>query len=293
MIIQHLLSSSARFATVLALLFSSPPPSIASSSPVTLNIMDDTTQGTPLVTQSSLGKSVRSAVISGAKVADTLDLKWERVSDSLRDQNKCDPRTNRRLFDNGTRKDGTPIGNPVLGALCDSEEMSKVDGGVAGSVLGLAEDSAAEVLGIRKEEMRQQEATVEKLVGGAFQLPSSSSNTVTEDDVSRRTYNKDLYVRMRSYSDILSQQKTNTNERNRLSRQLERTWGSKLLTQLAPHANRDDFVSPFPKPDSVDDQAYDEGALLDALGAVSVVLNKLRAGGLIGHWEISIPEDDF
>lgn len=33
-------------------------------------------------------------------------------------------------------------------------------------------------------------------------------------------------------------------------------------------------------------------ASLDALGSVSVALTKLREGGLIGHWEISIPKDD-
>ena len=33
-------------------------------------------------------------------------------------------------------------------------------------------------------------------------------------------------------------------------------------------------------------------ASLDALGSVSVALTELREGGLIGHWEISIPNDD-
>jgi hypothetical protein len=64
------------------------------------------TQGLDLVVQSELGKSVRRSIVGGAQLVDGLDLKWERLSDSLRDQNKCDARTNRRMFDNGTRKDG-------------------------------------------------------------------------------------------------------------------------------------------------------------------------------------------
>jgi hypothetical protein len=72
----------------------------------------------------------------------------------------------------------------------------------------------------------------------------------------------------------------------------ERNWGDKLLVAYAPNANRNDFISPFPKPDDTENEPYDEGALLDAMGQVSMALNKLQQGGVIGHWEISIPEDD-
>merc|ERR1711957_27433 len=73
----------------------------------------------------------------------------------------------------------------------------------------------------------------------------------------------------------------------------ETTWGDNMLAKWAPDANRNDYKSLFPKPDDTENQPYDEGALLDALGAVSVALNKLQQGGLIGHWEMSIPEDDY
>jgi hypothetical protein len=73
---------------------------------------------------------------------------------------------------------------------------------------------------------------------------------------------------------------------------LKEKWGDRMLAVLAPDASRDDFHSPFPKPDNEELQPYDEGALLDALGALSVALQKLQDGGLLGHWEISIPEDD-
>jgi hypothetical protein len=66
-----------------------------------------------------------------------------------------------------------------------------------------------------------------------------------------------------------------------------------MMNELAPNADRKDFRSPFPAPDPTDEQPYDQNALLDALGAVSVTLDKLQQGGLIGHWEISIPEDDY
>ena len=76
-------------------------------------------------------------------------------------------------------------------------------------------------------------------------------------------------------------------------RSVEKEWGNKMLTSLAPNANRNDYTSPFPKPDPTDDQPYNESSLLDALGGVSIVLKKLQEAGLIGHWEISIPEDDY
>jgi len=77
------------------------------------------------------------------------------------------------------------------------------------------------------------------------------------------------------------------------ARTFDASWGQKMLSSLAQNADRKNFRSPFPPPDPDEEQPYDEGALLDALGAVSVVLDKMQDGGLIGHWEISIPEDDY
>merc|ERR1712087_563100 len=54
-----------------------------------------------------------------------------------------------------------------------------------------------------------------------------------------------------------------------------------------------EFRSPFPNPDPNIPFPYDSGQLTNALGAVEVALQKLQDGGLIGHWEISIPEDDY
>ena len=101
-----------------------------------------------MVTQSDLGKSFRSTVVRGAQFADQLDLKWERFSDSLRDERKCDPRTNRRMFDNGFRRDGTRIGNPVLGALCTPEPLRDLDATAARLVLELGQRAAVESLSV-------------------------------------------------------------------------------------------------------------------------------------------------
>lgn len=64
-------------------------------------------QGIPLVTESSVGQAFRRSAVNGAKALESLDEKWEGFSDSLRDKNKCDEATGRRLYDNGFRKDGT------------------------------------------------------------------------------------------------------------------------------------------------------------------------------------------
>lgn len=249
-------------------------------------------QGISAVTQSKLGQSVREAVIGGAQLADSLDLKWERLSDSLRDEGKCDPRTNRRMFDNGTRRDGTKIGNPVLGALCTPEPLRDFDSQFASKITKLAEDAIIETSDgkIDPSQLKEKIAQVAEKVGPAFARAAASSNLENGNDPQQQQYrqdfNRDLYIQMRASAETIA-------SRRDLYLKFEKAWGSKNLAFLAPNANRDDFSSPFPKPDPSDEQPYDEAALLDALGAVSVALNKLQAGGLIGHWEISIPEDDF
>ena len=116
------------------------------------------TQGISAVTQSTLGTSVRSTVVQSAKLVDSVDLKWERFSDSLRDNKKCDPLTNRRLFDNGFRRDGTPRGNPVLGALCDPVPLKTVDEYLIDGVLGKSlADAAYEVIAVSYTHLRAHE----------------------------------------------------------------------------------------------------------------------------------------
>jgi hypothetical protein len=266
-------------------------------------------QGISAVTQSGLGQSVRRSIVGGAKVADNIDLKWERFSDSLRDKSKCDPVTNRRLFDNGTRRDGTKIGNPVLGALCDPEPLQSVSESVASMVLGLAEQAASDVLGEERAALSAKVASVKQLVGPAFTRASSSGTaadspavegeTTDDDKVKRQAYNMNVYTSMRAYGEVLqkngrSSSKPGTVVTSReTARKFDRAWGQRMMNELAPNADRKDFRSPFPAPDPTDEQPYDQNALLDALGAVSVTLDKLQQGGLIGHWEISIPEDDY
>lgn len=264
------------------------------------NNNNDGPQGISAVTQSELGKSVRGSVVGGAKMVDRLDLKWERFSDSLRDESKCDPRTNRRMFDNGKRRDGTPIGNPVLGALCTPEPLKDLDEATAKVVLDLGNEAAMITWKVDPGTLQKKQEQVQKLVGPAFSravssLQDGNSNENAEGGAQqlqaskRQTFNGDLYTEMRAFGELSNSNDKSNRENARL---FELTWGDKLLAQLAPNADRKDYTSPFPKPDKTEDQPYDEEGLLDALGAVSVALNKLQQGGVIGHWEISIPEDD-
>jgi hypothetical protein len=271
-------------------------------------------QGIGAVTQSQFGQQVRGAVVGGAQIVDSLDLKWERFSDSLRDEQKCDPRTNRRMFDNGTRKDGTKIGNPVLGALCTPEPLRDLDSEFANRITQLAEDAAitrstgatatattTDSDAVRSN-LRQKEEQVKEKVGPAFARATRTNtaaataggetvtSSLTPQELARQTFNRDLYIRMRSYGEAAIAPPNNKPENYRA---FETNWGRNMLTSLAPNANRNDYSSLFPKPDPTDEQPYDEGLLLDALGGVSVCLNKLQEAGLIGHWEISIPEDDY
>jgi hypothetical protein len=250
----------------------------------------DDAQGIGAVTQSQLGQSVRRSVVGGAQLVDTIDLKWERFSDSRRDEKKCDPRTNRRMFDNGTRRDGTKIGNPVLGALCTPEPLRAFDSEFASLVTKLAANAMDDVTGLGLSQIERKVEQVKEKVGPSFSRAASSTESASSDEDNeqaqkRQTFNRDLYAQMRAYGEMIPKRES--------SRALEKMWGGKLLATLAPTANRNDYSSLFPKPDPSDEQPYDEGALLDALGGVSVALNKLQEAGLIGHWEISIPEDDY
>jgi hypothetical protein len=233
-------------------------------------------------------------VVGGAQMADSFDLKWERFSDGLRDEQKCDPRTNRRMFDNGTRRDGTKIGSPVLGALCTPEPLRAFDSEFANMVTKFAEDAMVDDMpgGMDRSKLKQIEEQIKEKVGPAFARAAAStgSSNNENDEIlqaqKRQAFNQDIYIQMRAYGQSIPPKQENY-------RKLEKSWGKKLLTTVAPNANRNDYTSPFPKPDQTDDQPYDEASLLDALGAISVSLNKLQDAGLIGHWEISIPEDDF
>lgn len=295
---------------------------ITSTNLLNNNYNDESSEGLSAITQSELGQSIRKAVIGGAQWADKWDLKWERLSDTLRDEQKCDPRTNRRMFDNGVRKDGTSIGNPVLGALCTPEPLEPFQSDLARSVRDSAREAAVAVLFASTSSSPSTTASpqrvledkidqVQRLVGPSFEsaalssLSSSSSSsstpspqtTSTMDESSvvalRKTFNQDLYVDLRAMGELMKNNPTTNSNKKVEARSFQLGWGDRLLSTLAPpNANRKDFTSPFPKPDDTDNAPYDEGLLLDALGKVSAALRTLQSGGIIGHWEISIPEDD-
>jgi hypothetical protein len=260
---------------------------------------EDGPQGISIVTQSDFGKSIRGSVVGGAQLVDRLDLQWERFSDSLRDEAKCDARTNRRMFDNGKRRDGTPIGNPVLGALCTPEPLRNLDPATAKSVLDFADSAAMATWKINEASLQKKENQVQELVGPSFSraltplkdIDGGFSVDAQSQQIKRQTFNRDLYVKLRALGELV-----NLNNNDKSDREpvlvFERNWGDKLLGAYARNANRNDFTSPFPKPDDTENEPYDEGALLDAMGQVSVALNKLQQDGIIGHWEISIPDDD-
>jgi hypothetical protein len=203
------------------------------------------------------------------------------------------------MFDNGTRKDGTKIGNPVLGALCTPEPLLALNSDVAQIVTKLAEDAMIEnsvPLNMDRSKLKQKEDEVKEKVGPAFARAANSvansatystnSKDKTTQEEMRKVFNRDLYIQMRAYGENIPQKQESY-------RNLEKAWGAKMLSTFASNADRNDYNSLFPKPDPTDEQPYDEGSLLDALGAVSAALSKLQEAGIIGHWEISIPEDDF
>mmetsp|Transcript_27919 Transcript_27919/g.51475 ORF Transcript_27919/g.51475 Transcript_27919/m.51475 type:complete len:384 (+) Transcript_27919:69-1220(+) len=250
-------------------------------------ITSDDQQGIAAVTDSQIGRAFRKSVVQSAQVVDKLDGGWERFSDSLRDKSKCDKNTGRRLYDNGTRKDGTPIGSPGLGELCAPEPLSPLDVGVKDSVLAAAVKSALIASGDKGGTDTLLKAIQESkdLVRPSFER--SMKNSVSEDEKNRGLFKFELYSTLRAITNFLKGDKSSI-------RAFQLAWGNELISMYAPSANRKDYVSPFPdKDEEFADFDYDKNLLFDALGTMTVTLDRLKSGGLLGVYEITIPYDDY
>lgn len=247
-------------------------------------------EGIATVTDSSIGKGFRRSAIQGARIIDNLDEKWERFSDSLRDKNMCDENTGRRLFDNGFRRDGTRVGNPVLGSLCNPQPLLPFDSTMAEKILDLAVISAVtsnSYGSIKLDSLQDSIRETEDLVRTSFERNIQSSGN--EEEKKHKSFNFKFYSKMRAISNFMP------NKDDQASvKKFQLTWGNKLVSELAPSADRNDYSSPFPEiKDEFEDYDYDKGDLLDALGTVKVALDNLRNAGIIGYFEISIPYDDY
>mmetsp|Transcript_23932 Transcript_23932/g.50426 ORF Transcript_23932/g.50426 Transcript_23932/m.50426 type:complete len:417 (+) Transcript_23932:66-1316(+) len=249
-------------------------------------------EGIPLVTNSPLGKSIRRTIIQSARVADTLDEQWESFSDKLRDKSRCDEVTGRRLYDNGKRKDGSSIGNPGLGELCEKRGMESLDAELGKDVLGMGVESALIAVangGKGKEALEKAIQQTKELVRPSFER-SIQNSMDNEGERKRKMYNYEFYSTLRAIDSYL----TENGGGKESTKQFQTAWGRILVETYAPNASRKDYVSPFPeKEDEFQDYDYDKGSLLDALGKLTVVLDRFKSGGLIGYYEISIPYDDY
>lgn len=248
-------------------------------------------QGIAAITDSQIGRAFRKSVVRSAQVADKLDEKWERFSDSLRNKSQCDPNTGRRLYDNGKRKDGTPIGSPGLGELCSPEPLAPLDVSLTEIILDLAVKSASLVVtssgdsSTKEDMLRKSIQDIKELVRPAFERSMQGNTSV--DETNRALFGLNLYATLRAITNLLKGDKA-------FIKAFQVAWGSELLAKYASTANRKDFVSPFPKgEDEFEDFDYDKNMLLDALGKLTVTLKEFKAGGLLGYFEVSIPYDDY
>lgn len=291
--------------------------------------------GLAVVTDSEVGKLVRYGVIRGAQTVDKADEVWERFSDRLRDKNNCDAVTGRRLFDNGFRKDGSRLGNPVLGNLCKPQPLKSLNLGLAQVMLDTAEEAAELTLGTSKEALRKEVEDVSAFIKPAFER---AADGLAGDERARKDHNSKVFIQFRAFSKFtsaatdadagpnaaaptsdtaglgnraggsfgakdgraLTSLSTTATAQSSGSKAaaFEEAWGKALFEKLSKgNRGRLDYSSPFPAPAADDleedeERLYDEGKLLDALGALSASFRTLEKGGLIGHWEISIPADD-
>ncbi len=275
-------------------------------------------QGISLITDSSLGKAVRKSTIQGAKIVDNLDEKWERFSDSLRDQNKCDENTGRRLFDNGFRRDGvTRIGNPVLGALCNPVALSPLNQDFGNVILDYAFSSAAQVTTAtatttttdimnakvdsgnadfqrNMEKLQKSKDAVGSLVQPSFERSIAKIDEQNINERQRQQYNFAMYTSIKAMNDEFVSSSSPSSSFSNMAKQFYLSWGNTLTSNIAPNANRNDYSSPFPTmDDEFEDYDYNKNDLLDSLGILNVALKELQRNGLIGYFEISVPYDDY
>lgn len=254
-----------------------------------------TDEGLSQVTDSSLGKSIRKVTIQGARIMDNLDEKWERWSDGLRDEKKCDPYTNRRLYDNGYRKDGTRVGNPVLGAPCQPQPLSKLDVQVAEVLLDMMVDAGINSNGNdnpSRSNILEKIQEIQTLVRPSFERDMAQSQT--EEEKERKEYNFKTFCTLKA---IITTCNFNNRSFLQSAKAFQSRYGNAILQKFAQGATKQDYYSPFPDNDefpfSDNDADYDKDNLIQSLGAIRVVLDKFQKVGLNGFYEISIPYDDY
>mmetsp|Transcript_23207 Transcript_23207/g.35837 ORF Transcript_23207/g.35837 Transcript_23207/m.35837 type:complete len:431 (-) Transcript_23207:239-1531(-) len=235
------------------------------------------------ITDSDFGKLVRKNTIKGAQTFDSLDEKWERFSDGLRDKNKCDERTGRRMFDNGFRRDGTRVGNPVLGSMCKPIPLEPLDeNGIARDMMQFAQASALKTSSsLSQKDIDDALLAVVNVVSPSFRKQLDNS-AIGEEDRKRLNFNYAMYCQMRAFDNL-----------HVAVQPFEITWGLTLLNALAPNADRSSYKSPFSTSSEDFGEVDVDASLLDALGALQVSLLELQRGGLIGKSEIAIPTDNF
>lgn len=264
---------------------------IATLKPSISNAVTTDDEGLSVVTDSTFGRLVRRSTIQGARLFDRVDEQWERFSDRLRDENKCDEKTGRRLFDNGFRRDGTRVGNPVLGSLCKPEPLLALDGARAKEVVLDSAVSCALLAGVcggNREVFGRNIDSTKDLVRQSFER--ASYNARDENEQKRIRFNFELYSTMRTINNAIRDGKS-----LRIFRVL---WGRELLKNLATitDSNIDKYISTFGMDEKDNDSeyySYDQSSLIRALGGLKVSLDALKKLGLCGVSEISIPSDDY
>jgi hypothetical protein len=277
---------STRRKTLQAILLSG---TIATLKPLISNAVTTDDEGLSVITDSTFGRLVRRSTIQGARLFDRVDEQWERFSDRLRDENKCDEKTGRRLFDNGFRRDGTRVGNPVLGSLCQPEPLLALDGARAKEVVLDSAVSCALLAGVcggNREVFGRNIDSTKDLVRQSFER--ASYNARDENEQKRIRFNFELYSTMRTINNAIRDGKS--------LRIFQVSWGRELLKNLATISDSkiDKYISTF---------GMDERTTIQSISMIkaahtctprtSSALDALKKLGLCGVSEISIPSDDY
>ena len=183
---------------------------------------------TKAVTTSDLGISVRTSVVKGAQLMDSIDGKWERFSDN---------------FGLGAER-SKQVGRPKPKAI---PPLQKLNVGMAQRLLDLSDQAFLKSIGptISASQLQQEIDTVARLVQVSFErsgveFPTDGASLLQFDNAAQ--FNFATYVHYKAYSNIILNQKDGGKSFNAIRSDFERAMGQALLDEWklkASNTNRD------------------------------------------------------
>ena len=218
---------------------------------------------TKAVTQSDIGISVRRSVVRGAQIMDSVDGKWEQLSDR---------------FGLGAARQQQP-GRPAPKVIPDPKPL---DESLAAGILNLSDEVFRQVTQTSDAELGKLTRRIQETVKPSFLRSGLTMDDLEGKSIQAQTFNFLCYCHFRAYSDILIKQRIDF--RSFLNK-FEDLFGRKLVLLLLDTTAQQRPISNY---DAVVNQEKGLLRQLDqARGVVDVVAREMVEKGLVAEMETS------